>query len=562
MTIELSAAQQTVVDSRGKHLQVIACAGSGKTEAVSRRVACLIANGEQPISIVAFTFTERAAAELKGRIALRVEEMCGRTAREALGPMFVGTIHGYCLQMLQMHVPKYGDFDILDPNRHVALLARERRRLGIEALMNARKWQGLSEFASNIDVIGNELIRAEDLDGHAIGEVYRQYLEMLDRYHFLTFGLIIQKAVEALDDPGILASVRGSLKHLIVDEYQDINPAQEALIRKLGAAPVQVCVVGDDDQSIYQWRGSDVSGIQKFTSHFPGASQVTLAANRRSRAEIVRLAADFAENIEGRLPKRMEAVREEAAETVVRWSAETPEEEAAEVAATIKRLHEQGHRYGDIAILLRSVRTAGQAFVDALRSEDIPVMCGGRTGLFMAPEMNALGMTYCWLADSDWRQQRFGQATPTDVAGVAMALRAAFGSSKSQKAIERLLEDWKRLVQQARRATNLIDDYYMLLRRLDVHMWDADAESHRLGTLARFSAIIADYEHVTLRGRFVEDGGERVFRGGQNTDEWFMKGFAQYLTHFARDAYEEFEGEDLAEPDAVAIMTVHGAKGL
>ncbi|MGA1223719.1 MAG: ATP-dependent helicase [Phycisphaerales bacterium] len=562
MTIALSTAQQSVVDSRGEHLQVIACAGSGKTEAVSRRVAGLVADGEAPASIVAFTFTERAAAELKSRIAMRVEERCGREAREALGPMFVGTIHGYCLQLLQFHVPKYGDFDILDPNRHAALLARERKRLGIDALMGDRKWQGISEFASNVDVIGNELITPEQLDGHPIGEVYRRYLEMLERYHFLTFGLIIQKAVEALRDPVIRDSVRGTLRHLIVDEYQDINPAQEALIRELGADPVQVCVVGDDDQSIYQWRGSDVSGIQQFTSHFAGASRVTLAANRRSRGGIVRLAASFAEGIEGRLEKRMEPVREDASDAVVRWSAETPQEEAAEVAAAIKRLHEQGHRYGDIAILLRSVRTAGQPFVDALRQAGIPVACGGRTGLFMTPEMNALGMTYCWLADSDWRRERFGEATPTDLTGVATALRTAFGSSKSQKAIERLLEDWKRLVQQARRATNLIDDYYMLLRRLDVHTWDADAQSDRLGTLARFSAIIADYEHVTLRGRFVEEGGERAFRGGQNTDEWFMKNFAQYLTHFARDAYEEFEGEDLVEPDAVSIMTVHGAKGL
>jgi len=562
MTIALSTAQQSVVDSRGEHLQVIACAGSGKTEAVSRRVASLVANGESPAAIVAFTFTERAAAELKSRIAARVEEMCGRRVREALGPMFVGTIHGYCLQLLQNHVPRYGDFDVIDPNRHAALLARERKRLGVDSLQTAGKWRGISEFASNIDVIGNELITPEQLDGHPIGAVYRRYLEMLDRYHLLTFGLIIQKAVEALADPGIFGAVHGPLRHLIVDEYQDINPAQEALIHRLGSDAVRVCVVGDDDQSIYQWRGSDVAGIRQFTEHFGGARRVTLAANRRSLAPVVHLAASFAETIDGRLPKRMEAVREEAAAAVVRWSAETPDDEAAEVAATIRRLHEQGHRYGDIAILLRSVRTAGQVFVAALRDEGIPSTCGGRTGLFMMPEMDALGMTYCWLADAEWRQERFGDSTTADALAVAAALRKAFGSERSEKELVTLLSDWKRLTHDGTRPTNLIDDFYRLLRLLGVHQWDTDRNSHRLGTLARFSAIIADYEHVSLRGRLVDEDGVKAFRGGQNSGKWFMIHFVQYMLHFARDAYEEFESEDLVEPDAVAIMTVHGAKGL
>src|SRR5437870_13683633 len=118
----LSPTQQRGVDHQGSDLQVIACAGSGKTESISRRVAGLIAEGAEPASIVAFTFTERAAEELKERITRRVGEIMGQAYLDRLGPMFVGTIHGYCFRLLQDHVPHYGNYDVLDEHRHAGIL--------------------------------------------------------------------------------------------------------------------------------------------------------------------------------------------------------------------------------------------------------------------------------------------------------------------------------------------------------------------------------------------------------------------------------------------------------
>jgi len=132
--VTLSPAQQQVVAHRGADLQVIACAGSGKTESISRRVAALIEEGAEPGSIVAFTFTERAAAELKERIVQRVAEVKGAAFRDRLAPMFVGTIHAYCFRLLQDHVPRFGSYDILDENRHAGLLSREYRAMLIAAL--------------------------------------------------------------------------------------------------------------------------------------------------------------------------------------------------------------------------------------------------------------------------------------------------------------------------------------------------------------------------------------------------------------------------------------------
>jgi DNA helicase-2/ATP-dependent DNA helicase PcrA len=269
-TQPVSPEQEQVVAHRGADLQVIACAGSGKTESISRRIAALIAEGAEPASIIAFTFTERAAAELKERVVRRVAGVMGEGFLDRLGPMFVGTIHGYGFRLLQDHAPRYGNYDVLDEHRHAGLLSREFRNLGIGQL-GAKHWSPIRDLLRTVDVIANELIDPRKLEATPIGDVYRAYLKMLDRYRFLTYGLLISRAIEALEDPAIFQRVHGPLRHVVVDEYQDINPAQERLIEFLASAPVRLCVVGDDDQSIYQWRGSDVRNILTFISRRAGA---------------------------------------------------------------------------------------------------------------------------------------------------------------------------------------------------------------------------------------------------------------------------------------------------
>ena len=259
--------QAEAIAYRKGNLQITACAGSGKTEAISRRVCSLIEEGVEPLQVIAFTFTERAAAGLQARIKKRIGESMGQGFLDRLGPMFVGTIHSYCLQMLQTHVPRYGNFDMLDENRLAGLLSREHKRIGIGKL-GEQHWRPISEFLRNVDVVENELIDPARLKGTPFGEVFEAFSGMLERYRYLTFGLLISTAVRALEDPHVFQRVHGPLRHLIVNEYQDINPAQERLIELLAQPPVHLCVVGDDDQSIYQWRGSDVSNILDFEKRY------------------------------------------------------------------------------------------------------------------------------------------------------------------------------------------------------------------------------------------------------------------------------------------------------
>lgn len=562
-SIKLTTEQKRIIEIRDKNLQVIACAGSGKTESISRRVASLIGDGELPESIIAFTFTEKAAAELKDRIYKRVEEVKGREFLGRLGPMFVGTIHGYCFHLLQDYVPHYGNYDVLDEHRNFGFLSREYKNLGLYNL-STRHWQPIRDFAKAVDVIGNELLPAEQLKGTALGECYDAYIEALEKYHFLTFALIISKSIEVLGNPEVYQRVHSPLKHLIVDEYQDINTAQEKLIQILSQQPVQLCVVGDDDQSIYQWRGSDINNILMFSEKRKNTEIVKLEANRRSKPDIVHSANAFAQSIPKRLEKVMSPTREGGECQVIPWAAETEMEEANIVAKTILLLHGKGYRYQDIAILFRSVRTSAPAMVAALDSLHIPYSCGGRTGLFMQPEINLFGEIFAWFVNGDWKDERYGPVRPADLENIVRGLNAHFNDGKEILGLKKYLEDWRTIQLRNNRPISLVGDFYKLLNFINAHQIDINELEGlaRFGAFARFSRVLADFEHVTRRGRYVDENGTHIFRGGRDRGKIFFQRLHNYLIHYARDAYEDFEGETIVDLDAVDIMTVHQAKGL
>jgi len=561
--LTLSPAQQQVVDHRGSDLQVIACAGSGKTESISRRVAALVAEGAAPASIVAFTFTERAATELSERIARRVVERMGAGFRERLAPLFVGTIHSYCFRVLQDHVPRYGNFDVLDEHRHAAFLSREFHRLGLGRL-RARHWAPIRDFLRTVDVIGNEVIPAAALEGTPVGDCYRAYREALDRRRLLTFGLLITCALEALDDPLLYERVHAPLGHLFVDEYQDINPAQQRLIDLLARPPVQLTVVGDDDQSIYQWRGSDVRHIVGFRERRLSAASVGLDTNRRSRPAIVSAADAFAQSIPGRLPKEMKPAREAAGRGLVAWTAETDQDEAERIAEAIERLRAAGIRYRDIGVIYRSVRTSAPPLIEALRARGIPYTAGGRTGLFLQPEVAFLAEVYAWFVDGEWRDEPFGEFRPASLERIVAGLDDVFGGGAPVPHLREYLEDWRAFVLRGHRPVNLVGDYYRLLHVLGAHRIDlaTGTGSARMGALARLSEVLGDFEHIQRRGRQIEKRGETAFEPGPDRGRTYFRTLHNYLLHYARDAYEEFEGEPAADLDAVDIVTVHQAKGL
>ena len=550
------------VAHRGSHLQIIASAGSGKTEVVAQRVADLLATGTRAEEIVAFTFTERAAASLKERIVARACERIGDQALDTIGRLFVGTIHAYCFRLLQEHVPQYETYDVLDDNQLVGFLTRESNRLEIKSLdSKQRLFASVRAFLENIDVVENELLDVDDLDEPFRGVTERFYAG-LDTYRLLTHGQQIVRAVGALSDADVRAKVHGRLRHLIVDEYQDVNPAQERLIELLTGPHTNLCVVGDDDQAIYQWRGSDVSNIVTFADRYPDVAQYHLTTNYRSRPTIVSAANAFAETIPGRLPKQMQPSREAGSREVLVWHAETEADEARYVAEAVERMHSTGVAYRDIAVLVRG-RASYPRLLEAFERRDIPVQPGGRTGLFERPEAVVLGKTYAWLVDHDWRIGFGGSETVGPEALVAEYGRVFGLTAARRRKVRERLDAWKSAVHDSARRVDLVRDFYALLEDLDCRSWDHDDPLviNTLGTLARFTTLLADYESVRRRAR--PDGdvpGEQV--GGQDRGLWYYKWLAIQISNYASGAYEGFDVEPDVDVDAVDMTTIHKAKGL
>lgn len=240
--IAYSDAQKRIIAHRDGHLQVVACAGSGKTETVSMRVARLLADGVAPGAIIAFTFTNAAADSLKTRVLKKVQEILPTRNLDELSPMFVGTIHAFCLRFLQQRAPRYATFDLYDDHRLVGLLTREYGEIGLGDLGLGNMTATIQQFLKTAAIVENEMIDPAMLPPGAFREAYGKYLAALERYHVLTFNQSIARAVKELQKPHVAEAFRAGLRHLIVDEFQDINPAQARLIEILGASPVQTCV--------------------------------------------------------------------------------------------------------------------------------------------------------------------------------------------------------------------------------------------------------------------------------------------------------------------------------
>ena len=549
------------VRHRGRHLQIIASAGSGKTEVVSQRVADLFVEGVDPEAVVAFTFTEKAAEELKLRIERRVEERLGRNFVDRLTGCYIGTIHAFCYQLLQKHVARYETYDVLDEHRLVAFLTREANALGIKDLAG-QLFRSIVEFVRNVDVVDNEQIPIGDLRP-PFRDIVARLNDRLHNYRFLTYGQLIALAVAELDKPEVSASVNGRLRHVIVDEYQDINPAQEALIQRLTKPPVELCVVGDDDQSIYQWRGSDVSNIVSFARRYPKTATFELMTNRRSRPNIVQAANSFGAAIQGRLDKAMLTYRPAASPEFVTWKAATEADEATTIARTIRRLRRVGYKFRDVAVLVRS-STSYVRLLAAFTEHNIPVQPAGRTGLFKEPDAQTFGRTFAYLADHEWRSEQYGNGFPVTLKDLVREYTSRFQlNAHRRNAVRTRLINWKAESEDPAKPADLVGDYYDLLADCGVGYWNFDDSVLvvRLGSLARCSAILADYESVRRRARPDEKvHGEVV--GGQDRGPWYFRWLAIHIQNWALGAFEGFEGEEKFTLDAVDVTTVHKAKGL
>lgn len=426
--MKLTDEQETAITHDGTNLQLIACAGSGKTEVVAQRVVHLLQpnrqNSLQPENIIAFTFTEKAAAELKERIVTRTREELGNV--HGLAEMFVGTIHAFCLDLLRNEVPRYLKFEVLNRVQQSLFVDRYSKVSGLTTSttldkQRLRRYNDTNNYISALSILRESDLRDEELSNCTVrNNGLPCYQQLLEQHNYFDYSAILERAAYALTNYGHVRSrLKQRVKYVIVDEYQDVNPVQEQIVHELHSLGANLCVVGDDDQTIYQWRGSDVQNIVNFPNRYPNVEQVTLAQNFRSSKGIINTASTFIEKNLDRLQKEMSPAGKQLYETgdIVALSFGTPEEEANYIAETILSSRgiafdedQRGISWSDMAVLLRSVRHNAAPITDALQRVGIPFIVTGMTDLFGTPEAEAARQLFYYIADAGVQRFEVEQA--------------------------------------------------------------------------------------------------------------------------------------------------------
>lgn len=554
-SIPYTLAQLEAIRQIDGNLQIIACAGSGKTQVISERVAEILERTQQdgirPANIVAFTFTDRAAAALKDRITQRIHARLGEVL--GLAELYVGTIHGYCLNLLLGRVPKYFKFQVLTEVQNRLVVDRYSVKSGLKNA-GLRRYVDSRRYVEAMNILREGHINWELLRGNPIVESLRMYRELLETKAYLDYTAIMEAAVQLVEtDDALRDTLREQVRYLIVDEYQDVNPLQERLIRALCELGAQVCVVGDDDQALYQFRGTDIDNILTFKTRYAPVHTVHMQENFRSSSGVVELAREVIRANFDRLPKDMEAGGHQVFERgdIICQQFGDPDQEAGWIAEQIMTMRglpfadergkpQRGLALSDFAILYRSVRGSAAPLLEALKRASIPAVVVGFNNLFERPEIVAAVALFGYVVD---------EVAEAELASKWRAAGLGFSDANWASAIE-LLRQRRTFPASARRATYTLQrtflDFLDMLRIREERVPTANGEII-FYNLGKFSQVISDYEQI----HFHSEPREK------------HKSFYDFLVYQADEYYPEGAQDNaLVRPDAVQIMTVHQAKGL
>ena len=379
-TAGLNPVQLEAVTHTDGPLLVVAGAGSGKTRVLTHRIAHLIRDqGVSPFEILAITFTNKAADEMKQRVAALV----GPVAQK----MWVSTFHSACVRILRRDGKALGypsSFTIYDQADAVRLTGYVVRDLNLDSKRFPPRSVHATISAAKNDGIGVDeyAARAQVIFERKIADVYREYQARLERAGAMDFDDLLANAVRLFrEHPDVLEHYRHRFKHVLVDEYQDTNHVQNELVLLLTAEHRNVCVVGDADQSIYNFRGADIRNILEFEEAFPDATVIVLEQNYRSTQTILDAANAVIANNLGRKPKEL-WTEEGQGQAIIRYHADDEGDESQWVAHQISHLHDDGHhRWGDVAVFYRT-NAQSRVLEDQLMRSGIPYKVIGGTRFY------------------------------------------------------------------------------------------------------------------------------------------------------------------------------------
>ena len=581
----LNKEQQEAVKHMEGPLLILAGAGSGKTTMMTHRIAYMLEKGVSPYNILAVTFTNKAAGEMKDRI----ESLTGGTRG-----MWVMTFHAMCVRILRNHGDVLGfknGFSIYDESDKKALLKRIVKDLKIDEKIYPVSYLGsVISSCKEAEEDPDDYIENNSMNFKAetVAKVYARYMEDLQQNNAMDFDDLLWNAVKLFEASSeVLSYYQQRFKYIMVDEYQDTNYLQYKLIHALAEKSHNLCVVGDDDQCIYQWRGADIRNILDFEKDFPETKVVKLEQNYRSDANILDLANSVIANNRNRKAKELWTDRNEGSKITYR-RLEDEQREAWYVGGEIQRLHdEEGIPFNDMAILYRK-NAQSRPFEEKFSFRGIPYRVLGGTRFYDRKEIKDV-VSYMHLVENPSDDVAMARIInepkrglgPKSLGGIVSYAKAyklsIFEALKEQEVLGSLsrksraaVEDLVTMLDElgAEQDNMELSDIYDNLIRRSGYLTALEAENTveadaRIENILELRSVIAEFEEKAAGSVLTDEEDEfREERDRLREDGFDVKEPTLLQSFLERIALlSDIDNRDESE-DAVVMMTLHSSKGL
>ena len=559
----LNPAQREAVRHGPGPLLVLAGAGSGKTRVLTHRVAYMIEeHGVDPARILAVTFTNKAAGEMRERIVQLLADRPG-----GMEGLWIGTFHSVSARILRQIADRFDyprSFTIYDGDDSLQILKTVMDEMGWS--IGSLDAYGLRRRISDAK---SQLLSADEYAaahrGHvedAVAEAYRRYQRVLRQNRAFDFDDLLMQTVVALrDDERLLESFRRRFRHVLVDEYQDTNHAQYQFVKLLTAEHRSITVVGDDDQSIYGWRGADIGNILSFEDDFPEAIAIRLEQNYRSTRTIVEAAHAIVEKNRHRKPKKLWTERE-GGDPLKVYGAADADSEATWVARTIGRLQAGGYTPSDVAVLYRT-NAQSRLLEEGLRRRGLPYVIVGGTRFYERQEVKdaiAYLRVLVNLSD-DWSLGRVLGVPKRGIGPVTLQTLEAVSGERGVSLAAALVDPAVRLQVNAPTAAGLQE-----VAELLAEFAPRAAEEPSAGWIAEYLEKAGLFAHYrALKDPRREDrlenlhelvAGVQTFSLERGTGEGDLAAFLEEVSLLTDIDQADLRG------GVVTLMTLHNAKGL
>ena len=555
----LNSEQKKAVQHSDGPLLIIAGAGSGKTRVLTYRIANLLAqNKAEPHQILALTFTNKAAREMRERI----ENLIDERARK----LWMGTFHSIFARILRVECERLGytqDFSIYDTQDSERMIKTIMQELNIDT-----KEVKPRNIRFIISEAKNQLIDPQQFENQFISssmhdiaaQVYRYYITRLKESNAMDFDDLLIKPIELFEQhPEVLETYQKRFKYILIDEYQDTNHAQYKVTKMLAAGHHNICVVGDDAQSIYSFRGADISNILNFQQDYPQAVRIPLEQNYRSTKAILKCADSVIKNNDKQLDKTLWTDNEEG-NTVTVLENFNDRDEANRVASYINQLKlEYGYKYSDMAVLYRT-NAQSRVFEDALRRKGIAYQIVGGISFYQRKEIKDV-IAYLKLLINPSDEESLMRVINEPARGIG---------DKSLSQLREAARSQNRTVWEVMREVEETGIYKPAQKRVLQFVELIDSYTKRLGTESLVDTVKAILDSTGYVKQFVEENTHESLSRRENVME-LLNVISQFeeatqsadLSRFLQDislitdldAHEE-------NPQSVTLMTVHAAKGL